>query len=159
MSNTTDLPLNLYKANLELQTKVTRLAQQNLQQWLEWGNRLLGDGIADSDATVAGLLKAKNWQDVATLPADAFWRQLQQRFGDSQAAAQIAISTQTAFAQGLQEAVQAWQKEAAEALGTTSLATTQGSAWSELFKPLEQILQPAKPAVASKGAKESAGGK
>lgn len=159
MSNKTDLPLNLYKANLELQARVTRLAQQNGQQWLEFGHRLLGDGIADSDATVAELLKADNWQNLATLPADAFWRQLQQRFGDTQAVAQIAISAQTAFAQGLQQAVQAWQKEAGEAIGANSLTITPGSAWSELFKPLEQALQPAKPAAASKGAKGSTSGK
>ena len=162
MSNTSDLPLNLYKANLELQARVTRLARQNGQQWLEWGNRLLDDGIADSDATVSDLLKAENWQALATLPADAFWRQLQQRFGDGQAAAQLAVGTQTAFVQGLQEAVQAWQRETAEAIGTNPLAIAPGSAWGELFKPFkpfEQFLQPAKPATASKGAKGAANGK
>ena len=106
MSNANTLPLDLYKANLELQVRIGKLFQEGGKQWLDYGYRLASDGIAESDAEIAQLLQSEDWQKLATLPAEAFWRQLQQRFGDSQAAAQIAITAQTGFAHGLQEAVQ-----------------------------------------------------
>ncbi len=135
MSSKTELPLGLFKANLELQARINRLVQQGGQQWLDFGNRLLGDGIAESNAEIDELLKTGDWQTLATLPAESFWRQLQQRFGDNQAAAQIAINAQTAFATGLQEAVQAWQKETAESLATLSgTGGVASGAWGDAIK-------------------------
>ena len=144
MSNET-IPLNLFKANLELQLRLQRLVQENGQQWLENATRAGKDGIAESGAEIESLLKAQNWQELATLPAEAFWRQLQQRFGDSQAAAQIAITAQTGFAHGLQEAVQAWQQQTAGVLGEVAPAALSGgdSPWANLFKPWQQLLQAA----------------
>lgn len=69
--------LQLLKANLELQARLTKLMQENGRHWLACRERLLDDGIADSDAAVASLLQAEDWQKLAVLPADAFWRQLQ----------------------------------------------------------------------------------
>ena len=80
-------------------------------------------------------------EKLATLPAESFWRQLQQRFGDSQAATQMAVTAQAGFVRGLQEAVQAWQKQTTEALGTVASTTAFGDpTWSNLFKPWEQLL-------------------
>lgn len=150
MSNTTELPLSLSKANLELQVKLVKLLQENSQKWLDFGYRLINDGIAESDNTVQNLLKAENWQKLATLPADAFWTQIQQRFGDSQAVFQIVIDAQTTLANGLQDAVQTWQKETLEAYGSAAQATTftdvpwgnlfKQSAWNDVFKPWQQLL-------------------
>ena len=109
MSDISKLPLNLYKANLGLQVKLGRLFQESGRQWIDYGYRLVNDGIVESNAEAEALLTAEDWQKLATLPAESFWRQLQQRFGDSQAVAQIAVTAQTGFAHGLQEAVQAWQ--------------------------------------------------
>lgn len=138
MSNPIELSLNVYKSNLELQLKLVRLFQENSRQWLDFSNRLLNDGIAESNSGIEELLKTEDWQKLSTLPAESFWRQLQQRFGDSQAAAQIAISAQTTFANGLQDAVRTWQKESAEALGGAA-PTSAGNGWSELLKPWEQL--------------------
>ena len=45
------------------------------------------------------------------------------------------------FVRGLQEAVQAWQKQTTEALGTVASTTAFGDpTWSNLFKPWEQLL-------------------
>lgn len=141
MSDISKLPLNLYKANLGLQVKLGRLFQESGRQWIDYGYRLVNDGIVESNAEAEALLTAEHWQKLATLPAESFWRQLQQRFGDSQAVAQIAVTAQTDFARGLQEAVKAWQKETVQALGNTALALPPGAApWAELFKPWEQFL-------------------
>ena len=58
MSNET-IPLNLFKANLELQLRLQRLVQENGQQWLENATRAGKDGIAESGAEIENLLKAK----------------------------------------------------------------------------------------------------
>lgn len=158
MSNKTELPLSLHKANLELQVKIGRLIQESGRQWLDFGNRLINDGIAESNAEVEELLRTQDWEKLATLPAESFWRQMQQRFGDSQAVAQLAVGAQTAFATGLQEAVRTWQKETAQALGDNPLAAPLGDpAWADPFKPWEQLLSAstgkrpeAKPATAAR---------
>ena len=103
MSDISKLPLNLYKANLGLQVKLGRLFQESGRQWIDYGYRLVNDGIVESNAEAEALLTAEDWQKLATLPAESFWRQLQQRFGDSQAVAQIAVTAQTDFARGLLE--------------------------------------------------------
>lgn len=146
MNRMSELPLSLYKANLELQVKIAKLIQESGREWLDFGYRLINDGIAESNAEVDELLKAGDWEKLAALPAESFWRQVQQRFGDSQAAAQIAVSAQTAFASGLQDALKAWQKETAEALGDNPLAGSLGdSAWADLLKPWEQWMSSASP--------------
>lgn len=157
MNNLSELPLDLHKANLELQVRVGKLIQESGQQWLDFANRMYGDGIAESNAEVEELLKTRDWQKLATLPAESFWRQVQQRFGDSQAAAQIAIGAQTAFASGLQEAVRTWQKETAEALGDNPLAGSLGdSAWNDLLKPWERLLSAVSPGSKPRAKKTTA---
>ena len=136
-----NLPLDLYKANLELQARLGKLFQEGGKQWLDYGYRLVNDGIAETDAEIEQVLRSEDWQKLATLPAESFWRQLQQRFGDSQAATQMAVTAQAGFVRGLQEAVQAWQKQTTEALGTVASTTAFGDpTWSNLFKPWEQLL-------------------
>ncbi|MFT3761332.1 MAG: phasin family protein [Pseudoxanthomonas sp.] len=157
MSNANELPLNLYKANLELQARLGKLLQESSRQWIDYGYRLVNDGIAESNAEIDELLQTEDWQKLATLPAESFWRQLQQRFGDSQAVMQIAAAAQTDFARGLQEAVQAWQKETAEAFGESPLASFD---WPESFQPWESLLQnpfaAAPPPAAASTARKSA---
>ena len=145
MSDISKLPLNLYKANLGLQVKLGRLFQESGRQWIDYGYRLVNDGIVESNAEAEALLTAEDWQKLATLPAESFWRQLQQRFGDSQAVVQIAVTAQTGFARGLQEAVQAWQQQTAGVLGEVAPAALSGgdSPWANLFKPWQQLLQAA----------------
>ena len=141
------LPLNQFKANLELQAKLAKLVQENHRQWLGVRERLADEGIADSDALVAQLLQVEDWQKLVTSPAVAFWHQLEQRFGDTQAVAQVAVSAQTAFTQGLQEALRAWQQETVSALRTSvSPGSLDGYPRNELLKPWQQWL-----AVTTKG--------
>ncbi|MFT3755307.1 MAG: phasin family protein [Pseudoxanthomonas sp.] len=137
MKDASQLPLSLYKANLELQTRLGKLLQESSRQWIDYSYRLANDGIAESNAEIEELLQTNDWQKLATLPAESFWRQVQQRFGDSQALAQIAAAAQTEFTHGVQEAMQAWQKETAEAFGDLPLA---GADWPGTLPAWETLL-------------------
>ena len=138
MSNET-IPLDLFKANLELQQRLRRLMQENVQQWLESGTRASSESIAESSAEIEILLKAKNWQELTTLPAQSFWHQFQHQVGGAQALTQDAIKNQTAFTQGLQQAIQGWHKSVTQAVG-------QGDAvlpFQDIFKQWGVVLAPA----------------
>lgn len=129
-----DLSLHLYKANLELYLRLGRLLQENSRRWLELGTRVLGDSISESGAEVEQLLKTQDWQALASLPGDIFWRQLQRRMGDNQTMAQLALSAQTAFASGLQDALKSWQETSAKTLGQTFDADALRHAFGDAFK-------------------------
>ncbi len=131
MSQPNDLPLSLYKANTEFQLRVNKLVMENWKKWLELSSCAVDDGIAESQARVEQLIKAQDWAALATLPADTFWRQLQQRTGDAHVTNQIAANVQAHFAQGLQEAIQTWQKDTAAALGGAGGAGLTGP-WDDI---------------------------
>ena len=116
MNDPTDLPLALYQANFDLQVRIGELLQDSGRHWLEFGQRLVNDGLVENGAELQQLMAAGDWQKLAALPADAFWRQLQQRFGDQQAAAQIAVAAQSSFARDLQDALSRWQQETIAAM-------------------------------------------
>lgn len=134
MANPSDLPLSLYKANTELQLRVNKLVMENWKKWLELSTRAMDDGIAEQPARVEQLIKAQDWAALASMPADTFWRQLQQRMGDASVTNQIAANVQAHFAKGLQDAVQTWQKDTASALG--------GVGDMSLSEPWKDILSP-----------------
>ncbi len=113
------IPLQLHKANLELQLQITRLTQEGGQRWLEVAAKAGSEGIAEAKAEIEGVKQAGNWQSLATLPGESFWRMLQHRVGDSQDLTQAAIKNQAAFASGLQEAIESWQKSVGEVFGST----------------------------------------
>lgn len=116
MTDPTDLPLALYQANFDLQVRIGELLQDSGRHWLEFGQRLVNDGLVENGAELQQLMAAGDWQKLAALPADAFWRQLQQRFGDQQAAAQIAVAAQSSFARDLQDALSRWQQDTIAAM-------------------------------------------
>ena len=145
MKDPTTFPLALSQANAQLLARIAELARTGGQQWYELVQRLVNDGLVEGGTEVQEILRAQDWQRLLSLPADACLRQLQQRFGDSQAVAQIAVTAQTDFARGLQEAVQAWQQQTAGVLGEVAPAALSGgdSPWANLFKPWQQLLQAA----------------
>ncbi len=116
------VPLKLHKANLELQMQINRLLQEGSHRWLDVTSKASTEGIAEAQAEIEGLRKAENWQSLATLPGESFWRLLQQRVGDTQELTQVAIKNQAAFTSGLQEAIENWQKSISEAVGSVSSA-------------------------------------
>src|SRR5690606_29399240 len=90
MDKTSNLPLALWQANLDLQMRLGQLLQDGGRQWLEQGTRTAGEGAAEFDAQARKLLQAGDWPALAALPMETFWRQAGQA-GDGKAAAQTAL--------------------------------------------------------------------
>ncbi|KAF1697290.1 hypothetical protein CSC62_08805 [Pseudoxanthomonas jiangsuensis] len=139
---TAALPLDLYKANIELQLRLTRLLQDSGRQWLDAIQHTTEEGIAETTAEIEGLLRTSNWQSLATLPNEAFWRLFQQRSGDVQLVNQIALKNQTSFTTGMQQALETWQKSVASAVGSAGNAqplqdmlNQWGTAWANTVQP------------------------
>ncbi len=116
------LPLDLYKANVELQLRITRLLQEGGHRWLESVQKSNMRSMEQTTAEIEGLLQTGNWQSLATLPADTFWRLFQHGVNDSQTINQLAIQNQTEFTTGLQAALEAWQKSVIGVASNTSAA-------------------------------------
>lgn len=128
--STETFSLDLYKANVELQLRITRLLQESSHQWLEAVQRASTDNIAETTAEIEGLLRTANWQALVTLPSESFWRLFQKRTGDVQLINQIALKNQASFASGLQQALQAWQKSVGDTVGSLG----SGVPGQDLFK-------------------------
>jgi len=115
--NTEILPVDLYKANVELQLRITRLLQEGALRWLESVQKSSAEGVAEITAGIEGLQGSANWQSMAMLPAETFWRAFQHRVNDGQAINQLAIKNQAAFTTGMQQALESWQKAVIGVLG------------------------------------------
>ncbi len=156
MSADTELPLDLYNANLELQLRIAALIQESAQKWLELGKQAMDEALAESAGEEEQLLKTRNWQTLATLPGEAFWYQLQQRLGDAQAAARIAVESQAAFMAGVQEAIQTWQMDTTRIVDAAIAGAPLGAAWNDWFKQWNPVA-PGASATATKKAAKGAG--
>ncbi|HCE5828619.1 TPA: hypothetical protein NHK69_005145 [Pseudomonas aeruginosa] len=140
--STETLSLDLYKANVELQLRLTRLLQESGHQWLEAVQRASAENIAETTAEIEGLLRTANWQSLATLPGESFWRLFQQRTGDAQLVNQIALKNQAVFTSGLQQALESWQKSVSSVVGGAGAAQPLqdifkqwGAVWSDAVQP------------------------
>ena len=152
MDKTSDLPMALWKANLDLQARLARLLQEDGREWLELGTRAMGDSASGFETEARRLLQAGDWQALAALPVEAFWRQAEQGLGDSQAVVQRALQGQEAFARGLAEALQDWQRQMAEAwqvAGAPAAPAGTSQAWTTMLDNLQRsfaAMMPASPA-------------
>lgn len=122
MSN--ELPIHLYKANAELQLQITRLLQESSHHWLEAMQQLSAGGVRETTSRIQGLQQAADWQALATLPSEVFWRRCQCHMGDAQAVGQVAAKSQAAFANGLRQALTTWQESVSEAFGASGDAAS-----------------------------------
>ena len=113
MDKASNLPMALWKANLDLQARLGRLMQEGGQQWLELGTRAVGDSAAQFQADARKLLQAGDWQALASLPFETFWRQAETGLGEGKAAAEAAVQAQERFVAGLGEALREWQRQLA----------------------------------------------
>lgn len=142
MNNRSPLPLELYKTNLQFLARIGKLTQESCLQWVGFRDHLVRDSVRESDAEIESLLDNDNWQNFPTLPAESFWRQFQQRIGDAQAAAQIALGVQTTFAAGLQEALSIWQRQATESLGRDFPINDVRRLFGDLLSPWQNLAWP-----------------
>ena len=132
MSN--ELPIHLYKANAELQLQITRLLQESSHHWLEVMQQLSAGSVLETTSRIQGLQQAADWQALATLPSEVFWRLCQGRMGDAQAVGQVAAKSQTAFANGLRQALTTWQGSVSEVFG----ASGDAASFAQLCQPWTQ---------------------
>lgn len=134
MTTVTELPLNLYKTNLELQLRIAGLIQESMQKWMDLGKYIMDDGIAESTDEVEQLLKSRDLRTLSTLPGEAFLHQLLLGFGDAEAAAKTALEAQTSFVTGLQNAMRTWQKDTAQIVSQAGIDASSGIVWNDLLK-------------------------
>jgi len=162
MDKASNLPMALWKANLDLQTRIGRLMQEGGQQWLEQGTRALGESATEFETEARKLLQAGDWQALAALPVETFWRQAEQRLGDGQAAAQVALQAQEGFVGGLAEALQEWQRDLAKAWAVAGIdaGAVPGIAgsWDTLLSNLEQGIAAMTPAATGRTGTRKRGG-
>ena len=114
-----ELPIQLYKANAELQLQITRLLQESGHHWLEAMQQLSAGSMLETTSRIQNLQQAADWQALATLPTEVFWRLCQGRMGDTQAVGQAAAKSQAAFADGLRQSLSVWQASVSEAFGAS----------------------------------------
>jgi hypothetical protein len=139
-----ELPIQLYKANGELQLQITRLLQESSHQWLEAMQQLSAGSMLETTSRTQNLQQAADWQALATLPSEVFWRHYQDRIGDAQAAGQAAAKSQTAFAEGLRQSLTTWQESVSEAFGAsgdTASFVQICQQWTQPWTSLDTALQ------------------
>ena len=129
-----ELPIQLYKANAELQLQLTRLLQESGHRWLEAMQQLSAGGVQETTARIQGLQQAADWQALATLPSEVFRRLYQDRVDDAQAITQTAAKSQSAFVDGLRQALTTWQSSGSEAFG----ASGDAASFAQLCQPWTQ---------------------
>lgn len=141
MAPASDLPMALWQANLDLQLRIARLLQDNGREWLDMGIRAVGEGAFEFNAETRALWRSGDWQALAALPVETLWRQLEQRVGDGQALAQVALNAQDAFAGGLASALQDWQAQVTRALVDAGAGETSPFGhWQAAFAPWREAL-------------------
>ena len=107
---------NLYKANLDLWFKFCQISQQGRHQMLELDERIISDSIEGTRAARELLSDTRNWQELAALPGDIWWRGLYSRFDEIQLATELFLKRHTKVTSECQQALADWQKASAGAL-------------------------------------------
>lgn len=136
-------PLNLFKANAELQLRIAQLMRESGHRWLASAQQTSAAGISETTAELQSLLRAEDWQSLASLPAEAFMRRLEDRMSDAKSASDIAIKNQEAFASGLKQALETWQKAVADALRADASPNLPALPLQDIFKQWLAVWTPA----------------
>lgn len=134
MSTQTQVPFELYKANLQFALRTNKLLKECGRQWLDTFNQEVGDSISEAQQEIDKLSVGDDWQSLASVPGETFLRLMQQGVGDTQSIAQTAVSNQTKFLTGLQDAFLIWQRETNKALGGMDGAKPFNVAMEDFFK-------------------------
>ena len=141
-------PFNLYKANVELQLRITQMLQQGRRSCLESTQQCNAGAIAETENEIEDLLQSASWQSLATLSPETFGRLLEVGMGGAQSMNQTLIKNQTVFAAGLQQALQDWQKTVTELLNSVYSVQPLQS----IFTPTRQSVEPVPRGASTKGA-------
>lgn len=134
MTTQNDIPFELYKANLQFTLRTNKLLKECGQRWLDTFDHAVGESIAESQEEIDKLSLDDNWQSLAAVPGETLVRLMQERVGDAQAVAQAAVTNQTRFLTGLQDAFLIWQRDTAKAMGGVEAAKPFNAALGDFFK-------------------------
>jgi hypothetical protein len=137
MSTNTDMPLELYKANLKLALRTNKLLKETSQRWLDAFEHVVDESVSESQEQIDKLSMGDDWQSLASIPSETLVRVMQQGAGDAQAAAQAAITNQTKFIAGIQDAIRLWQHDTTQALGGTADFKSFNNVMGDFFKAFE----------------------
>lgn len=117
MTDASNLPLALYKANLELWLHLGQLLKDNREQWMGLLTRELEQRMSEARRGAGNVPAAADLPSMAMLPGSELWRIAEQQVSDLQALAQTASGNQMAFVNGFQQALEEWQQATASAFG------------------------------------------
>jgi len=134
MSTQTEIPFELYKANLQLALRTNKLLKECGQRWLDTFGHAVGESASQTQQEIDKLSMGEDWAALAAIPGDTFLYLMQQRVGDAQSIAQAAVINQTKFFGGLQDAFMIWQRETANALGGLDGTKTYNTMLGDFFK-------------------------
>lgn len=134
MTTQSDIPFALYKANLQLALRTNKLLKECGQRWLDTFEHAIDDNVAETQQDIDKLSLGEDWQSLAAIPGDTLLRLLQQGVGDTQAVTQAAVTNQTKFLTGLQDAFLLWQRETSKALGGGETAKPYDAMLGDFFK-------------------------
>ena len=134
MSTQTQVPFELYKANLQFALRTNKLLKECGKRWLDTVDQAADESIAESQQEIDKLSAGDDWQSLASVPGETFLRLMQLGALDAQSAAQTAIANQTRFLTGLQDAFLIWQRETSKALGGVDGATSFNTSMGDFFK-------------------------
>ena len=115
MTDASNLPLALYKANLELWLQLGQLLKDNREQWMGLLTQELEQRM--SEARHAPAPGGSDWPAMTMLPGSELWRIAEQQVSDVQALAQTASGNQMTFVNGFQQALDEWRQATAAAFG------------------------------------------
>lgn len=159
MSIDTNLPMELYKANVQLWLNMGLLLQEARQQWADLGDKTLGDDVEETRKELEELSRASDWKDLSNLPGSTAWRRMQKRVGDTQACTETAIAEQTRFVAGIQHALGDWQKSLTRAFSDTGKSLPMGVPMKDAMPDFGAMMAMFTPAPANGGAKNAGKGK
>lgn len=134
----TDVPFELYKANLQFALRANKLLKECGQRWLDTFDHAVGDSITETQEEIDKISMNDDWQSLATVPGQTVLRLMQERIGDTQSIAQVALTNQTRFLSGLQDAFMIWQRDTAKAVGGLGAAKPLNEAMGDMFKLFTQ---------------------
>lgn len=132
MSTSSNLPLALYKANLDLWLRIGELVQDNQHEWLELLTQSTSEDVGKVIEESNQVLLKHDWASLPAVPAESLWQGIESQLAHFEAAAQTAIGNQTTFATGFQQALADWQAATAEALGEAAESTPFASLFESL---------------------------
>lgn len=134
--------LTLYKVNLQFHFRLCDLLRENALRWSEAGNRAADNYAAELETAATRMLDASDWSTLGFVASDLYWKALQLQTRAVQQLAETTLGNQTALSSATQEAVSAWQKEAAATLKETTGAMPISTTLQDYLQDYLHLLTP-----------------